>query len=172
MLLGRDRLFGDPGALWHIVVGQRILASHEFIRTDPFSFTHAGDPWVPQSWLCECGLALLHRVAGLNTILTVTAALLAGLYTWVANRMLRAGLHPLLAVLLTLLAMLASAYHFHPRPHLLSILFLGWTFALLCDVEAGGVSGERLCWVFALFRLSANIPRGMLGRRGASGLSV
>src|SRR5712692_7040709 len=119
MVLGRDRLFGDPGSLWHIVVGEQILATQKFLATDPFSFTHASEPWVPQSWLCECGLALLHRLDGLNTILTATAALLAGLYAWVAHRFLRAGIHPLLAVLLTLLAMLASAYHFHPRPHLL-----------------------------------------------------
>src|SRR5262249_7640572 len=120
LVIGRDRLFGDPGSLWHITVGQRILISHKFLETDPFSFTHAGEPWVPQSWLCECGLALLHRLDGLNTILTATAALLAGLYAWVGHRLLRAGIHPLLAVLLTLLAMMASAYHFHPRPHVLS----------------------------------------------------
>jgi hypothetical protein len=159
-------LFGDPGSLWHIVVGRRILASHEFIRTDPFSFTHAGEHWVPQSWLCECGLALLQRIDGLNTILTATAALLAGLYTWVAHRLLRAGLHPLLAVLLTLLAMLASAYHFHPRPHLLSILFLGWTFALLCDVEAGRVPRRRLIWLLPLFVVWTNVHAGMLGGLG------
>jgi hypothetical protein len=166
LLVGRDRLFGDPGSLWHIVVGQRILASHEFLETDPFSFTHAGEAWVPQSWLCECGLALLHRVDGLNTILWATATLLAGLFTWVAHRLLRAGLHPLLAVLLTMLAMLASAYHFHPRPHLLSILFLGWTFALLCDVEAGRLSFKRLMVLLPLFVLWTNIHGGMLGGLG------
>jgi hypothetical protein len=166
LVLGRDRLFGDPGSLWHVVVGQRILASHELLRTDPFSFTHAGEPWVPQSWLCECGLALLHRLDGLNTILWATAGLLAGLFTWVAHRLLRAGLHPLLAVLLTLLAMLASAYHFHPRPHLLSILFLGWSFALLCDVEAGRVPLKRMIWLLPLFVLWTNIHGGMLGGLG------
>jgi hypothetical protein len=166
LVLGRDRLFGDPGSLWHVVVGQRILASHEFLATDPFSFTHACEPWVPQSWLCECGLALLHRVDGLNTILWATALLLAGLFTWVAHRLMHAGLHPLLAVLLTLLAMLASAYHFHPRPHLLSILFLGWTFALLCDVEEGRVPLKRLIWLLPLFVLWTNIHGGMLGGLG------
>jgi hypothetical protein len=172
MVLGRDRLFGDPGSLWHIVVGQRILTSHEFLATDPFSFTHAGEPWIPQSWLCECGLALLHRLDGLNTVLTATAALLAGLYTWIAHRLLRAGLHPLLSVLLTLLAMLASAYHFHPRPHLLSIVFLGWTFANLCDVEAGRVSLKRLIWLLPLFVLWTNIHGGVLGGFGTLAITV
>jgi hypothetical protein len=166
MLVGRDRLFGDPGSLWHIVVGQRILATHEFLAVDPFSFTHAGEPWIAYSWVCECGLALLHRVDGLNTILTATAVLLAGLFTWVAHRLLRVGLHPLLAVLLTLLAMLASAYHFHPRPHLLTIAFLGWTFAQLCDFEAGRIPLRRLFWLLPLFVLWTNIHGGMLGALG------
>jgi hypothetical protein len=172
MLLGRDRLFGDPGSLWHIVVGQRILSSRQFLATDPFSFTHAGEPWVPQSWLCECGLALLHRLDGLNTILTATVTLLAILYTWIAHRLLRAGLHPLLAVLLMLLAMLASAYHFHPRPHLLSVVFLAWTFANLCDVEAGRVPLKRLSWLLPLFVLWTNIHGGMLGGFGTLAVTV
>jgi hypothetical protein len=69
-------------------------------------------------------------------------------------------------VLLTLLAMLASAYHFHPRPHLLSILFLGWTFALLVDFEAGRVPLKRLAWLLPLFALWTNIHGGMLGGFG------
>jgi hypothetical protein len=163
VFLGRDRFFGDPGSLWHIVVGQRILSSHELIKADPFSFTHAGAPWVTQSWLFDCGLALLHRLDGLNTILTATAALLAGLFTWIAHRLLRTGLHPLLALLITLLAMMASSYHFHPRPHLLGIVFLAWTFALLCDVEAGRVAFKRLIWLLPLFALWTNIHGTMLG---------
>jgi hypothetical protein len=164
IIIGRDRLFGDPGSLWHITVGQRILNSHRFLETDAFSFTHAGEPWIPQSWLCECGLALPHQLDGLNTILAATAALLAGFYTWVAHGLLREGLHPLLAVLLTLLAMLASAYHFHPRPHLLSLVFLGWTFANLCDVEASRAGRAYGFW-HSLHTLSE--PR--MQRSGGSG---
>jgi hypothetical protein len=104
--------------------------------------------------------------------LTATAALLAGLYAWVAHRFLRAGIHPLLAMLLTLLAMLASAYHFHPRPHLLSILFLGWTFAGLCDVEAGRIPLKRLIWLLPLFVLWTNIHGGMLGGFGTVAVTV
>src|SRR5262245_23148344 len=75
MTFGRDKFFGDPGSLWHIVVGQRILSSGEVIRTDPFSFTAAGQPWLSQGWLFDVGLALLHRVAGLSAILLVHATI-------------------------------------------------------------------------------------------------
>jgi hypothetical protein len=166
MVLGRNKLFGDPGSYWHIVVGERILASGELIHSDPFSFTFAGQPWIAQWWLGECALALLHRFGGLDTILLATATVLAGLYTWVAHRLLRRGLHPLLAVALTSLAMAASAYHFHPRPHLINLVLLGWTFARLCDFEAGRIPLRRLFWLVPLFVIWTNVHGGMLGGVG------
>jgi hypothetical protein len=172
LAVGRSRLFGDPGSLWHVVVGQRMLAAGTLLDTDPFSFTRPGEPWIPQSWLYECVLALLHRLDGLNMILLATVSLLAGLYTWIVHRLVRAGVHPLMAVLITLLAMLASAYHFHPRPHLLTIVFLGLTFALLCDFEAGRVSLRRLFWLWPLFAVWTNIHAGMLGGLGTLAVTV
>ena len=50
-------------------------------------------PWPAQG---EAALALLHRLGGLDSILLVSTTILAGLYTWLAHRLLRAGLHPLL----------------------------------------------------------------------------
>jgi hypothetical protein len=42
MIAGRSGFFKDPGSLWHIVVGQRMLASGELIYADSFSFTAFG----------------------------------------------------------------------------------------------------------------------------------
>src|SRR5690349_20909753 len=57
MLVSRSRLFLDPGALWHPVVGQIILSTGHLITADPFSFTRAGDHWIAQWWLGDCILA-------------------------------------------------------------------------------------------------------------------
>jgi hypothetical protein len=170
MIAGQTRFFGDPGSFWHIVVGQRILDSGQLIHTDPFSFTFADQPWIAQGWLGECILALLHRIAGLDTVLLATATVLACLYTWVAHRLLRAGLHPLLAVTLTMLAIAASAYHFHPRPLLINFVLLGWTFAQLCDFEAGRIPLRRLFWLIPLYVLWTNVHGGMVG--GVATLAV
>src|SRR4051794_34084904 len=43
----------DPDLGWHLRTGQLILASHAIPRTDPFSFTRAGAPWVEQEWLSQ-----------------------------------------------------------------------------------------------------------------------
>jgi hypothetical protein len=88
-----DQLFRDPGTLWHVVVGQRILSSGRFVTTDLFSYTHAGRPWIAQKWLSECAMALVHQVSQLDGLLLATATLLAALYTWAAHRLIRAGIH-------------------------------------------------------------------------------
>ena len=51
-------MLGDPGSLWHTVVGRRILEGGALIRTDPFSFTCQGQPWIAQQWLGAIAMAL------------------------------------------------------------------------------------------------------------------
>ncbi len=163
MILGRSQLFRDPGTLWHVVVGERILSSGRFVTTDPFSCTRAGRPWIAQKWLSECAMALVHQVGQLDGLLLATATLLAGLYTWAAHRLVRAGIHWLLALLFVALALGASTFNLAPRPHLATLVLLGWTFALLCDFEAGRIPIARLFWLVPLFLVWANAHDGVLG---------
>lgn len=173
MIGGRSKLLRDPGTFWHTVVGRLILSRREFLDTDPFSFTFGGRPWVPYEWLGECVMAVLHdHLAGLDTLLLATVSLLAGVYTWVGHRLIRAGLGGLPAFALVLFVMAASSSHFHVRPHLVTIAFLGITFALLCDFEAGRVGLGRLAWLVPLFVVWANVHGGMLGGLGTLGLAV
>src|SRR2546421_12568066 len=74
---GRSRLFRDPGTFWHTVVGQRILATHEFPETDSFSYPFGGERWIASEWLGECTLALVHGLGGFDTLLLATATLLS-----------------------------------------------------------------------------------------------
>ena len=172
MIIGRTRLFRDPGTLWHVVVGKRILASGHFVTTDSFSFTHAGCPWIARQWLAECAMALVHQVSQLDGLLLATAILLAGLYTWTAHRLLRAGIHWLLVLGFVAIAVGASSFHFHPRPHLATLALLGWTFALLCDFEAGRIPLARLYRLLPLFLVWTNAHDGVLGGLATLGIVV
>jgi hypothetical protein len=163
MMLGRDKVFTDPGSLWHVVVGQRILSTGELIRTDPFSFTAAAKPWLSQAWLFDVGVALLYRVAGLSAILLVHVTIVCALFAWLARRARRAGIHPLIAVLIAGWALFASSYNLHPRPNLLTIVLIGWTFARLCDFEAGRISLRGLAWLVPAYVLWTNIHGGVPG---------
>src|SRR2546428_12882253 len=41
-----DRGGTDPDFWWHLSSGPLLARPHTFLRTDPFSFTHFGLPWV------------------------------------------------------------------------------------------------------------------------------
>lgn len=170
LIAGEKKLFRDPGIFWHVVVGEQILSTGQFPHTDHFSFTAAGKPWIARQWLGECAMALLHRMSGFDGLLLGTVTLLACFYTWLANRFLRAGAPGWLAVLLTVLAMKTSYYHLHPRPMLFTNVFLGWTFARLCDFESGRISFRGLFWLVPVFLVWANTHDGVMGGMGTIGL--
>jgi hypothetical protein len=172
MLVGRTRLFRDPGTFWHTAAGRLILATGRFIDADSFSFTCAGKPWVAYEWLGECAMAILDRIGGLDMLLLATVTVLAALYTWAAHRLLRAGLDWLPAVLLTMVTIAASATHLHARPHLSTIVFLGLTYSWLCDFEAGRISLGRLAWLVPVFWAWSNMHGGALGGLGILGLAL
>ncbi|MCX5893332.1 MAG: hypothetical protein NTW80_10265, partial [Deltaproteobacteria bacterium] len=172
ILCGRVNLFRDPGTFWHTVVGRQILASHHFPSADAFSFTFHGQPWIAHEWLLECVMGLVYGGFGFDGLLILTAAALAGFYTWIFSRLLRSGLSLPLASLLLALVLAASAHHFHVRPHVLSIIFLGLTFAWLCDFEAGRKSLGRLFWLWPLFIIWTNSHGAVLGGLGTIGLTL
>ncbi len=160
---GRSRMMRDPGTLWHTVVGERILQTGRFIETDPFSFTQGGEPWIAQQWLGEIAMALIHRIAGLDGLLLAAAALLAGLFTFLAARLRAANLPWLVVMLLLLIVIAASSYHFIPRPHLVTIALMAWLAALLTDVEAGRTPANRLLLLPPVFVVWSNVHGGALG---------
>ncbi len=163
MVFCRSKLFRDPGTFWHTIVGERILSTGHFITTDPFSFTCAGKAWIAHQWLGECLMALVNSIAGFDGLLLATASLLAFFLTWIAHRFIKAGVHPLTAVLIVGITAAACSNHFHVRPHLATMVILGITFGMLCDFESGRIPLRKLLWLAPLFLLWANIHGGFIG---------
>jgi hypothetical protein len=172
MVGGRGKFFQDPGTFWHTVVGRQMLESRQLIYHDSFSFTFAGHSWSPHQWLGECVMALLHGIDELDSLLLAAATILAVLYTWLAHRLSRSGLHWSLAALLVGLTVAASSSHFHVRAHLATIVFLGWTYAYLCDFEARRKRLARLFWLVPVYLLWTNLHGGMLGGLGTMGVAL
>ncbi len=65
----------DSDLGWHLRTGQLILATHQVPRTDPFSHTRLGAPWVDNEWLWESGVAALHALAGPLALIAANALL-------------------------------------------------------------------------------------------------
>ena len=170
MIAGHSAMFRDPGTFWHVVVGENIISTRQVPQEDLYSFTFHGQPWVSDYWLAEIAMASIHRMAGWDGLLTVTAAILAGIYAFIASRLSRAGMHWLLVGTILALMFLASSHQFHVRPLVLTLAGLTIVFSLLVDVEAGRKSLHHLWLLAPLFILWTNVHGGVLSGVGGVGL--
>jgi hypothetical protein len=167
----RDRGFYDPGALWHIKVGEIIL-ERGMPQTDPFSYTFAGQPWVPQQWGAEVLMAVAHRAAGLDALLLAFTAGVALLYALIFRRAVQGGMGPVLAAVIVGGVLCVGAFHYFVRPHMFTIAFLGWTMMCIIDYERGRCSEWRLAALIPLYVLWVNLHGGVLGGTFTLGLAV
>lgn len=167
----RERGFYDPGALWHVKVGELVL-DRGFPHTDPFTYTFEGRTWIPQQWGAEVLMALAHRAGGFDTMLLGFATLVAGLFTLIFRRATQAGMGPLLAALVVGGALAVGAFHYFVRPHMLTIALLGWTMMCVVDFERGRCGVARLAWLIPLYVLWTNLHGGVLGGTMTLGLAV
>jgi hypothetical protein len=85
-----DTLFSEGDTWWHIRAGEDILATHQLPRTDTYSWTAAGTPWIAYEWLGEVAIGEAYRVAGLQGLrflqLALAATMLTLLYVYTTMR--------------------------------------------------------------------------------------
>jgi hypothetical protein len=121
---GYQKLFRDSDAGWHIRAGEAILSTGDLPRSDPYSFTRAGQPWFAWEWMADIAAGAVHRAAGLSGVaLFYAAAIAAGVWIWFR---LHWALHGnfLLACAMASLLLSTCNIHWLARPHILSWLFL------------------------------------------------
>ena len=159
---GGSRFLRDPGMFWHTVCGDKIL-NEGFFDRDPFTFTRADERWIPHQWLGEVAMASVHRVGKLDSLLVVATAIVAGLFAWLASKLIRTGLHPIFAIGLTLLAVAAASTHFHVRPHLFTMIGMAVTMQAILNFEQGRTTLRRLAWLVPFYWVWTNTHGGMLG---------
>ena len=121
---GRYGLLNDPGTPWHLRLGREILATGAVPRSDTLTFTHDGAPWVDQSWAFDVLLALVVDRWGWSAAIALAALGLAGLYRAMARDLIRDGISPVIAVVVSVFAVCIGAIHFLIRPHLFTFGFV------------------------------------------------
>ncbi len=136
------RLLGDAGIGWHIRTGQQILATHTIPRVDSFSSTMEGKPWFAWEWLYDVIVGRLDAAMGLNGVVWLTAALIAGVFAWTLRLLMARRVNVLVALLLVLFSVSASMIHFLARPHVLSWLFILAWFQILDSSERVSLDGQ------------------------------
>ena len=121
---GYRKLFRDSDAGWHIRAGEAILSTGDLPRTDPYSFTRAGQPWFAWEWMADIAAGAVDRAAGLSGVaLFYAAAIAAGVWLWFQLQWTLGG-DFLLACAMAPLLLSTCNLHWLARPHILSWLFV------------------------------------------------
>ena len=159
--------------LWgHLVFGQQMLHSGAIPKTDIYSWTAYGQPWINHEWVAEIILALFYTAWGGPGILLLK--IVVGLAAFAVC--LRLGAQSLswparfLAWAFAALAVVEISYGFAARPQVFTALFLSLQFLVLQQVHSG-----RKFWALVLpvlFLVWVNTHGGVLAGFGLLGLAA
>lgn len=117
-------LLVDPDLWWHVASGRYVGEGHGFIRTEPYSFTVAGQPWIDPEWLS--GLLYWHgyKLFSLMGIVAVAAIGILGNVLLLYARSRRASASSAVALWTTVLGILLMTVNSGARMILLGYLAL------------------------------------------------
>jgi hypothetical protein len=123
--------FADGDTGWHIATGRWIAMHGTVPRSDPFSFTARGRPWVAHEWVSELLMYAAWRYGGWSGLIVLFGAAAAALYAIIALH-LRRWQRPGAAALMMVYLSIGLAQSLFARPHLLALPMLAaWLIALL-----------------------------------------
>jgi len=159
--------------LWgHLVFGQQMLHSQTIPKTDIYSWTAYGQPWINHEWIAEIILALFYTAWGGPGVLLLK--MVVGLAAFAVC--LRLGAQSLtwparfVAWAFAALAVVEISYGFAARPQIFTALFLSLELLLLQQIHSG-----KPLWALALpvlFLLWINTHGGVLAGYGLLGLAA
>jgi len=154
------RIFEDPGVGRHLRTAEVILETGQIPRTDPLSFTKAGQPWIDFEWAFEATIGELYRAGGLPLVCAFCYAIFAATVLNVFRMLLNSVLSVSAVVLCTGVVGLTLSLHFAVRPVLFTYLFM----ALVVEVWQRRAQPLRRDWLLlpVIFAAWANLHAGWL----------
>ena len=147
---------------YNVRAGQIMLDTGSVLRTDTFSFTSAGLPWLNQQWGAQVLLGIAYRVGGFDAIAVVRALAVGSVYllTYLSCRAFAASMR--VAAGLVLLGFAASMIGLAARPQIFATVL----FALVVWILATRRTTKWVWAIPALVLVWANVhgtfPLGIL----------
>lgn len=123
-------IFNDGDVRWHIAAGQWMIEHLAVPRSDPFSFTFAGQPWMAFEWGSQLVYAGAYRLAGFGGVAAVVTAALVALHVLVVTQA-RRWVGPVGIAITIILLDLVLIPMILARPHVLGWVMLALWLALL-----------------------------------------
>jgi hypothetical protein len=139
---------------WVLRNAQHLLNTLSFPRTDSYSFTAAGSPWLDKEWLSGLVYFLGYKARGLQGILLVYFSVLVLIYIGVYRRCCRAGADCKDAIVATLAAICLGGVSIAPRT-----LLFGWLCmtGLLLLLDRSPQQSKSIWLIPPLFALWINL---------------
>src|SRR5688572_19562339 len=159
ILLQKPLLNSDGDVARHLRHGHYMLEHGELIRADPFSFTRPGAPFTGFEYGSQLLYALAERVGGLAGVAVLAGLLIAITYAMLAKFLLTRGVDPLLACMVTALAIALGVNHWTARPHLFSFVAV---MVLMCLLEGDPRRRRAVLACAVLFGVWANLHGGFV----------
>lgn len=141
---------------WHLAAGRWIAGHGGVPRSDPFSFTAAGVPWVDHGWLYQLGLYGLWSAGGLTAVWLARVALGAAIGAVIWGHLRARGVSAGAALLLCLGGLAGASGRMTDRPEMVTLLFVALAASCLC------AGGKRPLALIPLAALWANIHAGSI----------
>lgn len=120
---------------YQLRAGEIMLREHAVLRVDPFTFTHAGQPWLNQQWGSEVVFWMLYRAGGWAALIVTRAVLLGATCALVYLSCRAVGGSKKGAAGLTLggfVVAATSGSSFALRPQLVAMALFSLTLWLVC----------------------------------------
>ena len=116
---------------YHVRAGEMALRAQDIVRTDPFTFTRGGEPWLNQQWASQLLLAAAYRLGAWVGVAIFYAAAIGAGFTLLYRVVRRAGTAPPTAAVLTILGFVLGAGSLGARPQAFAVPLFTGTWLLL-----------------------------------------
>jgi len=123
--------------------GEIMLETGTVLRTDPFTFTAGGTPWLNQQWGAEILFAATYSLGGWSALAILRAALVGAIFFLVYRSCRAAGAQARIAAWLTLAGFAVAIAGLGVRPQIFAMVL----FALLVWILAVRRERPGLLWL-------------------------
>jgi hypothetical protein len=141
---------------YHVVLGQKTLATHHPYRIDDLSHTMAGKPMFISAWLGDVLLAIAWGAGGYVGIYLLRALCLVAMLLLLAREMEKLGLSLASSCALLVLLLAQSFFVFYARPETMAFAVFAAVLYLLGQTSRDW-KPKRLIGVVALLALWSNL---------------
>lgn len=158
----------DPDFWFHLKTGEYIIRTGLIPRTDLFSFTHYGRPWIAHGWLSGAIFYAIYSRLGFSGLIFIFA-ILPVLAFWIVFRNSQS--HPFIKGFAMLLGISAVLPTIGVRPRVFTLLLASIYLAVLTRYARRG-AGRAIWWLVPLMALWANLHGGFLIGLALIGLTI